>query len=160
MIEIVEIDLSSPEHTATFLDVMSAYAKDEMGGAKALDPQVKTRLVAGLRARSNYLGFLAFAGNRGVGLTNCFEGFSTFMAVPTLNIHDVFVTKDARGQGLAQRLLARVESEARARGCGKLTLEVLEDNEPAQAAYRKFGFEACMHVPVQGRALFWEKKLL
>ncbi len=45
------------------------------------------------------------------------------------------------------------------RDCCKLTLEVLEGNHIAQAAYTKFGFSGYELDPEMGRALFWEKKL-
>jgi ribosomal protein S18 acetylase RimI-like enzyme len=54
-------------------------------------------------------------------------------------------------------LLAEVETIARERGCGKLTLEVLEGNEPAKRAYRNFGFDAYQLDPALGQALFWQK---
>jgi ribosomal protein S18 acetylase RimI-like enzyme len=37
-------------------------------------------------------------------------------------------------------LLAAVEEQARARGCGKLTLEVLDANARARGLYASFGF--------------------
>lgn len=159
MIEIVELDLTLPAHAEALLEMMSGYSLDAMGAGKPLPETVKAELVPRLRERNDYLGVLAFDGEEPAGLAHGFEGFSTFMARPLLNIHDVFVAPAHRGQGLAPRMLARLEELARERGCGKLTLEVLESNTPAQAAYRKFGFEAYMLDPKTGRALFWEKKL-
>jgi GNAT superfamily N-acetyltransferase len=160
VIEIVEVDLSSPLHGGAVLQMMTAYACDAMGGGKDLADEAKSRLLPALRLRADYFGVLAFAGDEPVGLVNCFEGFSTFQAKPLLNIHDVFVAEAARGQGLAQRMLERVDAQARSRGCGKLTLEVLEGNAPAQAVYRKCGFDAYSLDPSTGKALFWEKKLV
>ncbi|MEJ2481201.1 MAG: GNAT family N-acetyltransferase [Acidihalobacter sp.] len=159
MIEIVELDLTLPAHAEALLEMMSGYSLDAMGAGKPLPETVRTELVPRLRERNDYLGVLAFDGEEPAGLAHGFEGFSTFMARPLLNIHDVFVASAHRGQGLAPRMLARLEELARERGCGKLTLEVLESNTPAQAAYRKFGFEAYMLDPKTGRAFFWEKKL-
>lgn len=158
-IAIVAVDLSSPAHAEAVLQMMSGYATDPMGGAKDLSDEAKARLVPQLRSRTDYFGVLAFLEETAVGLVNCFEGFSTFQARPLLNVHDVFVTEAVRGRGLASRMLARVEEEAVTRGCCKLTLEVLEGNAPAQASYRKFGFDAYSLDPTTGRALFWEKKL-
>ena len=90
---------------------------------------------------------------------NCFEGFSTFQARPLLNIHDVVVHKDYRGQGVSGLMLQKVAELARQRNCCKLTLEVLQNNPAAQAAYRKAGFQAYQLDPQMGQALFWEKKL-
>jgi ribosomal protein S18 acetylase RimI-like enzyme len=58
-----------------------------------------------------------------------------------INIHDLAVTAECRGQGVGRRLLEGVEAKARALGCGKVTLEVREDNVSARGLYRRFGFE-------------------
>ncbi|MBF0471653.1 MAG: GNAT family N-acetyltransferase, partial [Gammaproteobacteria bacterium] len=64
-----------------------------------------------------------------------------------------------RQQGISQQLLAEVEEVARARGCCKLTLEVLSGNPVAQASYQKFGFSSYSLNPKTGVALFWQKNL-
>jgi ribosomal protein S18 acetylase RimI-like enzyme len=69
------------------------------------------------------------------------------------------VHPDHRGRGLGKRLLAQVEQLARELDCCKLTLEVLEGNRVAQAAYLASGFEGYELNPQVGRALFWQKKL-
>ncbi|OZB48602.1 MAG: hypothetical protein B7X40_06820 [Cellulomonas sp. 14-74-6] len=94
-----------------------------------------------------------------MGLINAFEGFSTFMARPLLNVHDVYVDGAVRGQSIAGRMLEHLQGLAIARGCGKLTLEVLEHNHPAVSSYRRFGFQPYALDPAQGRATFWEKRL-
>lgn len=51
-----------------------------------------------------------------------------------------------------------VEEYAREIGCCKLTLEVQDKNEVAMNAYKKFGFEGYVLDPVDGKAMFWQKK--
>ena len=75
-----------------------------------------------------------------VGLINCFVGFSTFQMKPLVNVHDVIVTVDARGQGVAGAMLDEVSRIAKERGCCRLTLEVYADNARARRAYEKYGF--------------------
>ena len=55
-------------------------------------------------------------------------------------------------------MLAQVEQEARARGCCKITLEVLSNNVAAIEAYRHAGFKPYGLDPKMGSALFFEKK--
>ena len=55
----------------------------------------------------------------------------------------LFVSPVARGQGLALRLLAKLEAEAVARGCGLLTLESGPFQPEALRLYERFGFERC-----------------
>ena len=67
-------------------------------------------------------------------------GFSTFTGKPLINIHDLTVTAVCRGRGIGRLLLKAVEAKARELGCGKVTLEVREDNAPARQFYQRFGF--------------------
>jgi len=56
-------------------------------------------------------------------------------------------------------LLAEAEQIAIGLGCCKLTLEVLEGNAVAQAAYKASGFAGYQLDPKMGKAMFWQKKL-
>lgn len=154
-----EIDLQDARDGAALLELLDGYASDPMGGGERLSDNVRRTLLPQLRRCGHYLGVIAWHDERPVGLVNCFEGFSTFAARPLLNIHDIVVAPVARGTGLSQRLLARVEELARLRGCCKLTLEVLSNNRVAQGAYRKFGFAPYQLDPEAGPALFWQKYL-
>jgi ribosomal protein S18 acetylase RimI-like enzyme len=157
MIQIVPLALQQPAHEAALLSLLDHYARDPMGGGAPLSATAMARLPAALRARSDYVGFLALAGSTPVGLINCFEGFSTFAARPLLNVHDIVVHRDWRGQGISHRLLAAAETLARERDCCKLTLEVLSGNTVAQAAYRRFGFVGYALDPAAGQAVFLQK---
>lgn len=159
MISLVDVDLSRPDHARAVLELISRYARDPMGGGEDLTLEVKAVLVERLRARPDFFGVLALDGTTPAALINCFEGFSTFMARPLVNVHDVYVEPAYRGQGLSRRLLQRVEEVARSRGCGKLTLEVLDGNTAAIASYRRFGFQTYVLDPAFGRAQFWQKVL-
>lgn len=160
MVECIRtIDLHDARDGVALIELLDGYARDPMGGGTPLSLDVRESLVAGLQKCSNYLGVIAWHAEMPVGLVNCFEGYSTFAAKPLLNIHDIVVAKAARGTGLSQRMLARVEELARQRGCCKLTLEVLSNNSVAQGAYRKFGFSAYQLDPEAGQALFWQKYL-
>jgi ribosomal protein S18 acetylase RimI-like enzyme len=75
-----------------------------------------------------------------VGAAVCFIGFSTFAARPLLNLHDLAVVPELRGRGIGRALLRAVEERARALGCCKLTLEVVQENTQARALYERFGF--------------------
>ena len=54
---------------------------------------------------------------------------------------DLFVTEAARGHGLGRALVAATVDLARERGCRRIELDVNEDNLPALALYRSFGFD-------------------
>jgi ribosomal protein S18 acetylase RimI-like enzyme len=156
---IEQADLANPDHAAAFLSLLDAYARDPMGGAQPLDAAVKQRLVRDVAAFPGFLVLLAYDGDAPIGIANAVPGYSTFAARPLLNLHDIAVLDAYRGRGVAQALLAALEAEARARGCCKLTLEVLSGNAAAQAAYRRFGFRPYALDPEAGEAHFWHKPL-
>jgi GNAT superfamily N-acetyltransferase len=139
-IEIVDADCADPTHGAAIIEVLATYAEDPAGGGAPLSPAVRARLVPALRDHPTALVLLAFAEHRAVGLATCFFGFSTFQALPLLNIHDLAVVPEWRGKGVGRALLSAAENRAVRRGCCKLTLEVQDDNQPARWLYERFGF--------------------
>ncbi|MBK1680333.1 GNAT family N-acetyltransferase [Rhodocyclus tenuis] len=155
----IAVDLSRPEHASDLLRLLDHYARDPMGGGRALADKVRATLIERLREVPQFLAYLAYGDGQAVGLINCFWGFSTFAARPLLNIHDIVVDAGWRGRGVGRQLLAAAEAAARARGSCKLTLEVLEGNTSARAAYARCGFASYELDPATGRALFMEKKL-
>jgi ribosomal protein S18 acetylase RimI-like enzyme len=160
MIAIVPLDLHDRAHAAALLELLDHYAQEPTGGGKPISATVRAELIPALKQETHYLGLVALDGARPVGLANCFFGFSTFAARPLLNIHDLVVHRDAGRAGRARRLLDAAADAARARGCCKLTLEVLSENQPALAAYAAAGFERFMLEPASGHALFLQKKLV
>lgn len=160
-LRICPTELADPRHAAAFLALLDHYARDPMGGGGGLSDFATAHLAERLQRHPGFVGFLAWQGedNRAVGLINCFEGFSTFAARPLLNIHDIVVRAERRATGIGQALLQAAESAARARGCCKLTLEVLSNNHRALASYARFGFRPYELAPAAGQALFLEKKL-
>ena len=104
------------------------------------------------------LAWLAFDGDRPVGVLTAFVGFSTFKARPLVNIHDVFLKPECRGKGVGKALLAAAEEHARQTGCCRLSLEVLENN-PAKGVYESVGFRQSAYAPGAGGALFYIKPL-
>ncbi len=92
-------------------------------------------------------------------LATCFRGFSTFAALPILNISDLAVLPEYRGRGFSRSLLAAVEKKARALGCCKITLEVQENNTLARRTYERGGFSQAVYGPTTGGSLYYWKSL-
>lgn len=157
--EIVIADLTNLQHIDAILFLLNEYAKDEMGGGVELAPFVKDNLISSLQHRHGVHIILAFVDKKPAGIANCFEGFSTFACKPLLNIHDFAVAPEFRGRGLTKKLMEKVEEVACSLDCCKITLEVLEGNLVAQAAYKASGFAGYELDPNMGRAMFWQKKL-
>jgi GNAT superfamily N-acetyltransferase len=158
-VRIVNADLRKPEHERAILALTDAYSRDAYGDGKPLKPEVRKRLIRGLRKHPTTLVVLAFDGKTPVGSAVCFLGFSTFSAKPLSNIHDFFVLSSHRGRGVARKLLAGVERNARKLGCCKLTLEVMNNNSRALRTYETFGFTQYVLQAAAGQAIFMTKPL-
>lgn len=158
-IHIVQADFARPEHQAAVLAMVDTYSRDPMGDGAPLAPEVRDRLIPGLRRHPTTLVFLAYDAATPVGVAVCFLGFSTFAAKPLVNLHDVCVVPSHRGRGVGRRLLAGVEARARELGCCKLTLEVLDQNRRALEIYTAAGFKRYALQPGAGEAIFLAKPL-
>ena len=158
-VRVARADLADAGDAQHLLELLDHYARDPMGGGHGLEPAARARLIAELGRFPGFHAGLAFVEDEAVGLVNCFTGFSTFAARPLLNIHDVVVRRERRGQGIGRALLDWAEALARSLGCCKLTLEVLSDNERALAAYRRAGYLPYQLDPAAGRALLLQKPL-
>jgi GNAT superfamily N-acetyltransferase len=153
-----QADLRDLHQQQATLAMTRAYARDPMGNGADLADDVQAQLIERLRLHPTTHIFLAFAQPQAIGIATCFLGFSTFVARPLLNIHDLYVVPLYRGRGVGRLLLAAVEEKARALNCCKLTLEVQEHN-PALALYHHFGFTGGQYQEEAGGVLFRVKHL-
>jgi ribosomal protein S18 acetylase RimI-like enzyme len=158
-ITIVEADLGNPQHQDAIVHLVDTYARDSMGGGKALPETVHAALISGLQRHPTTVVFLAWHSATPVGIAVCFVGFSTFLARPLLNIHDLAVIPAYRRHGVGRLLLERVAAKGKALGCCKLTLEVRADNHPAQRLYEAVGFDNAASYGGAVHVLFLEKRL-
>ena len=74
-----------------------------------------------------------------VGYAIAFETYSTFLALPTLYLEDLFVLPERRGIGVGKALFLAIAADARRRGCGRMEWAVLTWNEPAIGFYDRLG---------------------
>jgi ribosomal protein S18 acetylase RimI-like enzyme len=137
---ISQADLQDEDDMAAIVALTEAYALDPMGLGEPLPEQISARLPETLRSVPGAIVLLARWSGKPVGIATCFTGFSTFMATPLINIHDIAVLPEVRSKGVGSALLKAVEAAAREMGCGKVTLEVREDNA-ARRVYERAGFE-------------------
>jgi len=152
-------DYNDPADAKLVGELLNAYASDPLGDGKPLPDHIPVNLANCLADVPGAFSVLAWVGGEPAGLANCFAGFSTFKCKPLVNVHDCYVKPFARGHRLCGKMLAAVEEVAITRGCCKLTLEVLGNNEPAKTAYRRVGFEPYVLDPMAGAAQFWQKAL-
>jgi ribosomal protein S18 acetylase RimI-like enzyme len=158
-LNLVQANYADAAHMTALLSLLDGYARDPMGGGEPLSAFALKNLPAALAGRPTLFSVLAFDGPLPVGLINCVEGFSTFACQPLVNVHDVVVVASHRGQGIAEKMLVKVEAIACERGACKLTLEVLSGNHSAQKLYRRVGFDNYQLDPGMGQAQFMQKWL-
>lgn len=139
-ITIRPVDWRRRAHKQAVVECINSYAADAIGGGAPLSAAARARIPKALAANPNALVLLAWSGEEAVGVANCHFGFATFSARPLLNVHDLAVVPARRGQGIGRALLQRVLEIAAERGCGRVTLEVLQSNQRALALYQSLGF--------------------
>lgn len=152
-LEVCVADYSNPVHGRDLIRLMNLYRSDPMGGVGIMRPDEEKRLLEGLLKSPNALTILLYKDKKCIALANCFINYSTFQLAPYMNIHDVCVDPDCRGEGLGRALLVSCLKIAREKECCRVNLEVRADNEVAMLLYRSLGFVTCtpnMH--------FWEKR--
>ena len=82
---------------------------------------------------------IAEYGGSPAGFALFFQSFSTFLGRTGIYLEDLYVTVDARGQGIGTALLKRLAEIAIERGCGRVEWAVLDWNEPAIRFYQSIG---------------------
>lgn len=128
-----------PEDSDNILMLINALADYEK-----LDPptpEAQQRLLADAFAeRPRFNIFLAEdAQGTPAGYAFVLENYSTFLALPTLYLEDLFVLPDFRGSGAGSALFSKVAEEAKRRGCGRIEFVVLDWNTLAQDFYHRKG---------------------
>jgi len=156
-VEILRTDYSNAAHRYAIPHLLNIYAQDLLGFRSGIDNNILQALVPGLEKTPNNLVLLARVDNSYVGMAICFFSFSTFHAMPLINIHDFMVCPEYRGRGIGKALLDEIERIAREKGCCKITLEVQENNTAARRLYGNFGFTDSFLDPEAGSQLFMTK---
>ena len=119
----------------TLVDALADYEKLARPSAEA-----RERLVRDLFGPKPRLDcWLAFLDGYPVGYAFAVETYSSFLALPTLYLEDLFVLSEARGRKAGYALFQHVLEEARRRGCGRLEWTVLDWNQLAIDFYDRLG---------------------
>ena len=153
-IQIIEGDLSIAEHAEQFLKLTAAYMADPMGQAAPWTEQQRVDLIREMKSHPLTLILFAKVDDKFVGICTCFYAYSTFLAKPLMNIHDIYVEESYRALGVAKCLIQSLGEIARKNNCGKITLEVRKDNLNARDLYKNQGFTEAPHS-----MFFWIKHL-
>ena len=154
MVNIIECDFANPLHRKALVKLMNHYMEDAMGQHPTMNKEEGEKMVCGLEKHPSKLILLAEYHGEYIGLANSFINFGTFAVKPFVNIHDIVVLDKYRGIGAGKKLMEAIIEYAQKNDCGKVTLEVREDNTVAQKMYKSLGFDECKPV-----MHFWAKYL-
>ena len=104
------------------------------------DAEARKRLLGDLfSGRPRLECYIAESGSRAAGYAFVLETYSSFLALPTLYLEDLFVLPEFRGKRAGYELFTAVVREAQLRGCGRMEWTVLDWNELAINFYRRSG---------------------
>jgi GNAT superfamily N-acetyltransferase len=93
-------------------------------------------------ARPDAEALIAEQDGKPLGMALFFHNFSTWTGWRGLYLEDLYVTPEARGQGVGAALLRHLAGIAVERGCTRFEWSVLDWNEKAIAFYKSMGAEA------------------
>jgi ribosomal protein S18 acetylase RimI-like enzyme len=98
------------------------------------------RSIASELLRDPNTEFLLAGDDRAAGICQLRFRLAFWTGAPDCWLEDLFVQAGARGRGVGRALVDAALERARARGCGRIELDVDDDNEPAIALYEVMGF--------------------
>ena len=129
---------AAPSDLEAFLALVDSLADYEKLARPT--PEARERLARdGFGAERLFHPFIAEMDGAPVGYAMVFYTYSSFLALPTLFLEDLFVLEEARGQGAGSALFRYVAGEAVRRGCGRMEWVVLDWNQPSIDFYERMG---------------------
>jgi len=91
------------------------------------------------RSAPKYRAYLATIDEKDVGYAFTYEAYSSFLALPTFYLEDIFVFKEYRGRGFGGAMFQFLVEEAVRKGCGRMEWMVVDWNENAIGFYERRG---------------------
>ncbi len=117
------------------VDALADYEKLQRPNAEA-----KKRLIRDMFGeRRRIEAYLGEYEEKPVGYAFVFETYSSFLALPTLYLEDLFVLPDYRSKKVGYALFTAMVREAYQRGCGRMEWTVLDWNRLAINFYQRLG---------------------
>jgi GNAT superfamily N-acetyltransferase len=135
MLHIRPAAAADAETFLSLVDALADYEKLERPTAEARERLVRD----GFGPDPRFQAYLAELDGRAVGYAITFETYSSFLALPTLYLEDIFVLPEARRHGVGSAMFRMLAREAVRRGCGRMEWAVLDWNQLAIDFYEKLG---------------------
>ena len=90
-----------------------------------------------LSENPRYQAFIGKIGGKSVSYIIYFLTYSSFLALPTLFLEDLFVLEEYRRRGVGKKMFELVKEIAKSEGCGRIEFTVLKWNKSAQQFYEE-----------------------
>jgi GNAT superfamily N-acetyltransferase len=120
----------------SFLTLIRNLAEYEKLSPPTVEAQSRLRK-DGLSEKPLYYAYIATVNGLPAGYIMYFFTYSSFHALPTLFLEDIFVLDKYRKHGVGKALFDFVKQTAKQTGCGKIEFTVLKWNKLAQDFYAK-----------------------
>lgn len=91
----------------------------------------------GLSDCPKYEAYLAKFKDNYIGYVIYFMSYSSFLALPSLYLEDIFVLKEHRNKGVGQKLFNFCVKKAKEKKCGRIEWHVLDWNKLGLKFYKK-----------------------
>ena len=134
----IDIREARPEDAEVLLDLIDALAEYE-NLDKPTDAARHRLIEDGFGEQPRFRAFLARLDGHPVGYAITFHTYSSFLALPTLFLEDLFVLPEARKRGVGRALFQFLAREAVRDGCGRMEWMVLDWNQLAIDFYERLG---------------------
>jgi GNAT superfamily N-acetyltransferase len=122
----------------TILSLINALADYEK--LQRPDEEARKRLLNDIfGAKPRVEVFLGLHDGKPVGYAFVFETYSSFLALPTLYLEDLFVLPEYRSLKIGYALFTAMVHEAHSRECGRMEWTVLDWNQLAIDFYQRLG---------------------
>lgn len=128
-----EAELADTDAFLTLVDALADYEKLDRP-----TPEARERLLRdGFGEPKRFRPYIAELDGEPAGYAITFHTYSSFLALPTLYLEDLFVVPDARSRGVGKAMFRFLAGEAIREGCGRMEWVVLDWNQLAIDFYER-----------------------
>jgi GNAT superfamily N-acetyltransferase len=136
MLDGIQFEKVNSENFNEFFKLVKKLAEYEK--QDPLDNPVKLRLKRdAFLDKPRFEAYLAKLDNTYIGYFIFFMTYSSYLALPTLYIEDIFVLDEHRRKGVGQKMFQFCIQQAKEKGCGRMEWCVYNWNKPAINFYKK-----------------------
>jgi ribosomal protein S18 acetylase RimI-like enzyme len=137
----IKLTKASSGDAPVLFDLLNQLAH-ELGKAQQFRGSLASLISYGFGPSPAFEAIIAWRGKTPLGFILFFSEFSTWRGSPGIYVQDLFVSADARGSGLGEKLTAAALEQGRQHGASYMRLSVHDGNERASGFYQALGFMA------------------